>query len=796
MPPASPTVLLYVNDTLSIAARSGVQRVVVKLARQLAGLCRLELVRWEAQEGRLRFCDRADFDTLFGPCGWPEGLKPRLDARALRRRFGDMIDDPASTWLVLPEIPYHTPAGLQPFTTAVSQVREYGVRVAAVLYDLIPVLNAHYADHLARHLRYLAELVRADLVLPISAHAGGALARFMADEGLPGPPARNVLLAESEEAAVARAPGGRERHIVMVGTVEPRKRQLDVMAAYAQARLQSPAVSALPLVVVGAMHPAVTETFQALLAQTPGVSYRDYLPDAELEALWRDAAFSVFASDDEGYGLPVAESLARGVPCLAADVAPITEIAGGRGVLHVDVRSRDALAAGLVELAERPERREALRREAASAPLRTWGDYARDVLAALGEAPAQYAEAAARPVAVAPRGAPLADSAAADVVTATDEERDALVAAAGAADVAELLPHRFSVDPAEATAELDTFRRRLSGIARVERAYGAAWRALSPRWAQRSTLLRIVVSTYNRRPFVVANVRWLLDKVVSGRRDLELVVVDNASTDGTAEALAEFAGEPVRVIVNPANVGMLGNMRVCSQLPGAEYVWLIGDDDFIVPAQVDALIAALKGPAAGVPLAYMNFAVYHREALGPGDTPERLQAERIELAPRAIKSGIVPVRVAAAQHDNLFTAIYINVWRSDVLAAAYDHPFEGRPFGDLVESIPCTKTILESYAEAPCWWNGPVSIVGNAHNSWSRHRPRWHGLLMPQALHLARDAGVDPRVLGAWAEHQGRLYDEAREIAREAQRPLGMDDKDYALSWPTFRRRIAGEAAA
>lgn len=794
-PPAS--VLLHVHETLGVGARSGVQRVVVKLARELATRSRLELVRWDAQSGALRFCDRQEHDALFGRGAWPDGIAPRLEARGLRRRFADALQAPERTWLLQPELPYHSVGGMQPFTTAVTQAREYGLRTAAVFYDLIPVTNPDYADHLERHLRYLAELTRLDLVLPISAHSGRVLEGYMQGRGLQLPPVRPVLLAESDVAQV-RPAAGPEQCILMVGTVEPRKRQLAVLRAYAAARRRSPAVAALPLVVVGSLHGAVAEAFNALVAATPGVSYRAYLPEAELEQAWREAAFSVFASDDEGYGLPVAESLARGVPCLAADVAPITEIAGGAGVLHVDVTSDAAIADGLVALAEDAGRRDALRAQVAARPLRTWGDYADDVLAALAATPAAVnAQPPARPVRVVAADAPLAEAAAADVVAiAAPQDADRLVEAAAAADAAPLLPHRFARDPAPVAAELERFRRRLTGVARIERAYGQACRAFRADWVARPVFLRIVISTYNRREFVLANVRWLLDRVMRGRTDVELVVVDNASTDGTEEALQAFHGRPVRVVVNPANVGMLGNMRVCSQLPGAEYVWLIGDDDFIMPGEVDPIIAALKANF-GVPLAYVNFGVYMRQALGPADRPEALQGERFELAPNAIASGVHPVNIAAAQHDNLFTAIYINIWRSDVLAAAYDHPFDGRPFGDLVESIPCTKTILESFGEAPCYWHKPIGIVGNGYNSWARHRPRWHGLLMPQALHLARDAGVDPVVLRGWAQLQGELYDDARGLAREAGRGLNMDEPDaFDLSWPSFRRRVARTAQA
>ena len=57
-------------------------------------------------------------------------------------------------------------------------------------------------------------------------------------------------------------------------------------------------------------------------------------------------------------------------------------------------------------------------------------------------------------------------------------------------------------------------------------------------------------------------------------------------------------------------------------------------------------------------------------------------------------SGELKVRQAAEQTDNLFTAIYAIVWRADLLSAAYEHAFDGVPFSNLTEAIPCTEFIL------------------------------------------------------------------------------------------------------
>jgi len=803
-PLKTPTILLSVGETIDSSARSGIHRVAIELAKGLAGRGRLELVRWDHQQGHLRHVDHEEFDELFGPGEWPEALRPHPAARRVAFRFGDLIADPANTWLLDPEVGYHLPDRLEAYAKVLAQCREYGVRVASIFYDQIPLTHAAYLGDRAKHLRYLVEISRADLILPISQTSADALTAFYAAQGAPAPAGQiqPALLAEASSAHPRNVDGPEDdkRLILMVGTVEPRKRQVEFLRAFAKAQRASAAVREMKVMVVGSLHPAVAKAFNALVEANPSVSYVHYAPDWVVAQKLGEAAFTAFVSEDEGFGLPIVESLAAGVPCLCADFGSMAEVGAGGGCRMVDVRDEAALEAAIIELGENPGLRRELRAQIGGRRLRTWSDYADQIVRTLTSAPAldeaggtaSLVEAPATP----PKGQALEALAGADVILfPSAAARDQFVEVAAADGVPGLLPHRLVVGDrnlAQSKArDLSRFRGRLAAVAAVEARYAALRQALAGQALERPCFLRIVISTYNRRAFVVENLRWLLSKV-AGRPDVEVVVVDNASTDGTAVALQQaFVREKPRIVVNPANVGMLGNMRECATLDGAEYVWLIGDDDFIVPEQVDAILAALK-QNRGVPLAYVNFAVYYRQALREMDTPPGLIAEQIPLAPDAIASGVQPVHVVAAQHDNLFTAIYINIWRSDVLLAAYDHRFEGKPFVNLEESIPCTKTILETYGASPAYWHKPVGIVGNAHNSWTKHRPRWHALLMPQALALARDAGVDPDVLWPWCRLQGELYDEARGLL-EPGAALDMDEADaFDISWPSFRRKIAG----
>jgi hypothetical protein len=236
---------------------------------------------------------------------------------------------------------------------------------------------------------------------------------------------------------------------------------------------------------------------------------------------------------------------------------------------------------------------------------------------------------------------------------------------------------------------------------------------------------------------------------------------------------------------------MLAGIREAAREVGAEYVWLVGDDDFIDPAAFGRMVEALKAKA-GVPFAFTNFSVYQRAALSPMDLPGRLALEARPVAEDVAPSGPLTVREAAAQTDNLFTAIYAIVWRADVLSAAYEQAFDGPPFESLAESIPCTEYILDRHGESDSWWHAPSGIAGNAHNSWSRHRLLWHGAIMPLALALAREAGVDPTKLQAWAGTHLKLFGEAREIARSKGWPDEIGAEWGRLALRVFRQLPAG----
>jgi glycosyltransferase involved in cell wall biosynthesis len=177
--------------------------------------------------------------------------------------------------------------------------------------------------------------------------------------------------------ALGLVPG---QYLLSVGRLEPRKNQASLVEAYARLPAGAP-----PLVFVGQRDFRHDGVFEAIRRHglEPRVKLLERLGDAELPAVMRHAQVFAYPAFAEGFGMPVAEAMASGVPVITSNTSSLPEVAGDAALL-VDPQSVDALHAALQRLLDEP----ALRREQALRGLRqverfTWEASARALLARL-----------------------------------------------------------------------------------------------------------------------------------------------------------------------------------------------------------------------------------------------------------------------------------------------------------------------------------------------------------------------------------------------------------------------------
>lgn len=164
--------------------------------------------------------------------------------------------------------------------------------------------------------------------------------------------------------------------VLSVSSIEPRKNHIMTMRA-AERLWQEGIQFQLVIIGWGAWRAeGALEEYERL--QQKGRPIR-VIRRAEEVLLWtafRVAAFTVYISLVEGYGLPAAESIAAGTPVVLSNVGSMAEIGAAGGARMVDPRDLDQVADTMRELLTDESALAALTDEARQRPQSTWDDYA------------------------------------------------------------------------------------------------------------------------------------------------------------------------------------------------------------------------------------------------------------------------------------------------------------------------------------------------------------------------------------------------------------------------------------
>jgi len=145
-----------------------------------------------------------------------------------------------------------------------------------------------------------------------------------------------------------------ERFILYVGTVEPRKNLPSLLYAYQSLSERLPGWSLVIAGRLGWMYDAVMRLVKQL-ALSEQVYFTGYMPEVDLPALYNLADLVVYPSVYEGFGLPVLEAMACGVPVITTNVSSMPEIVADAGVL-ISPGDDPALAEAMKTLLTDPEK--------------------------------------------------------------------------------------------------------------------------------------------------------------------------------------------------------------------------------------------------------------------------------------------------------------------------------------------------------------------------------------------------------------------------------------------------------
>ena len=276
-------------------------------------------------------------------------------------RFPARVFQPASNRLGIPRVEWLVDFDLFVATNFLAPATAHGGRVVPIVHDLafqhFPESAPHIDERWRR--RFAATLAASPAIIVPSVSAAEDLrAEFaVADDRVHvvhhGVDAEAFApVPEASIDAVRRRHGITGSYVLFVGGIEPRKNLENLVRAFARSE-----ASGFSLVLAGGpvrWFPEATERLDATIQLLPEsvrgrIVRTGYVSERDKLALLSGATVLAYPSLYEGFGFPVLEGFAAGVPVLTSNVSSLVEVAGEAAVL-VDPADIDGMAAALSEM--------------------------------------------------------------------------------------------------------------------------------------------------------------------------------------------------------------------------------------------------------------------------------------------------------------------------------------------------------------------------------------------------------------------------------------------------------------
>lgn len=227
------------------------------------------------------------------------------------------------------------------FIAMLQTAHKDGGKIVQVIHDLGPIVTPQFSSHSTDSLTtYCHKIIPiCHLVVVVSQNAKQELEHWLSAHNYRLPPIKVFRNGDDFAFAKAERPDdplftqsglNSQDFILSVGTVEIRKNHLLYYYAYKLAKARG--IKLPKLLIVGrlswpggALYELITKDEDV----NKDILFLQNVSDNQLSWLYDNCLFTLYVSFYEGWGVPIAESLARGVPCVCGNVGSMLEIAPG-----------------------------------------------------------------------------------------------------------------------------------------------------------------------------------------------------------------------------------------------------------------------------------------------------------------------------------------------------------------------------------------------------------------------------------------------------------------------------------
>lgn len=375
----------WIDHTVTFDSNTGMQRLVRNLAKSLLNLnIELVFVCWDDKNKILR---KATLDELNILSNWNG---PKIDN--FNYYDDKTIDnlDIKFDWIIIPEVTFITPHSTAPTLDIIQYAKSNQIKVSFIFYDAIPLKldHPHYIAIRDKHSLYMQHISLADAIFPISKFSTKDLIDFYSNKlyfdksTLPNimstPLAGEII--SNKRVTTYKENTNDSIKILCVGSIEYRKNQIKLVEAF-EKFIQKNMNLDIQLILIGNILPDLYQILEKkILKSNNKIVYYGNINEEKLNDLYKDCMFTVFPSIEEGFGLPILESLWYGKPCICANFGAMQEVALDGGCLQVDVNSSDVIYKAIDRLVFDKQLQKELSYEAISRNIKSWFKYGQNIL--------------------------------------------------------------------------------------------------------------------------------------------------------------------------------------------------------------------------------------------------------------------------------------------------------------------------------------------------------------------------------------------------------------------------------
>lgn len=219
------------------------------------------------------------------------------------------------------------------------EVESKGTKLVQISYDLLPLVTPQYSGHSSETFKkYVEEIYPiTDLIIAISKHTKSDAIYWLNSRKLNVPKIEVMRLGDDFDLSKPKIPTeeseyflkNSKKFLLCVGTIEARKNHALLYYTYKLA--DSRKISLPKIVIVGRLGWMSNDTYH-LIKNDPVTKdkfiFLHSASDEELSWLYKNCKFTIYPSFYEGWGLPIAESIYNGVPCICSNTSSMPEVVG------------------------------------------------------------------------------------------------------------------------------------------------------------------------------------------------------------------------------------------------------------------------------------------------------------------------------------------------------------------------------------------------------------------------------------------------------------------------------------